>query len=257
MRSRLVSVIAGFLLGAQFASPCSLAAELPAIVQRGRLIVGVKDNLRPLGFRDAQGNLQGFEIDIARQLAQELLGRADAVTLKPVSNRDRLSIVLDGQADLTIARVTVTTPRSRIVTFSEPYYLDGTGIIVRNAAIQTQRDLANQSIAVLNDASTIAVLKYQLPQAKLIGVESYEAGRQLIEANQAVGFAADASVLVGWAQEHPEYRVLPFRLSVEALAIVLPKGVQYDELRRNVNQIVQRWRSQGWLQQRATYWGLP
>ncbi len=258
MRSSVVSLFAGFLLGTQaVAPPCSLAAELPAIVQRGRLIVAVKDNVRPLGFRDAQGNLQGFEIDIAQRLAHDLLGNSNAVTLKAVNNRDRLSIVLDGQADIAIAHITVTASRSRIVAFSEPYYLDGTGIIVRNAAIQTQQDLANQSIAVLNDASTIAVLRYQLPQAKLIGVASYEAGRQLLEAGQAVGFAADATVLAGWAQEYPQYRVLPFRLSTEALAIVLPKGVQYDELRRSINQIVLKWRSEGWLQQRATYWGLP
>ncbi|MGL5192033.1 MAG: transporter substrate-binding domain-containing protein, partial [Chroococcales cyanobacterium] len=50
------------------------AAELAEIQQRGQLIVAVKDNVRPMGFRAGNGNLQGFEIDIARRLAQELLG---------------------------------------------------------------------------------------------------------------------------------------------------------------------------------------
>lgn len=251
-------ILGWFLVGAQLCvSPSLFAADLQTIAQRGKLIVGVKDNVRPLGFRDAQGKLQGFEIDVARQLAQELLGRADAIELKPVSNRDRITVVLDQQVDFTIARVTATDLRARIVVFSEPYYFDSTGIITRNAGIQTQRDLANQSIAVLNNSSTIAILRYQLPQAKLVGVVSYEAGRQLLESGQVIGFAADTSVLEGWSQELPGYRVLPFRLSSEPLAIVFPKGIQTDDLRRSVNLIIRRWKASGWLQQRATYWGLP
>jgi polar amino acid transport system substrate-binding protein len=37
----------------------------------------------------------------------------------------------------------------------------------------------------------------------------------------------------------------------------MPKGLQYDELRRNVNQAIARYLEQGWLQQRSQYWGLP
>jgi len=245
-------------MGMQFVvSPSLFAADLQTIAQRNKLIVAVKDNVRPLGFRDAQGNLQGFEIEIARRLTQELLGRSTAIEFKPVSNRDRLSIVTNEKVDFAIARVTANASRARIVAFSEPYYLDGTGIITKNAAIQTERDLTNQTIAVLNNASTIATLRFRFPQLKLVGVESYEAGRKAIESGQAIAFAADVSILVGWAQEFPEYRVLPFRISTEPLAIVFPKGIESDQLRRSVDQILRRWKSEGWLQQRATYWGLP
>ena len=106
------------------------------IVQRGQLIVAVKDNLHPLGFRDAKGTLQGLEIDIAQRLAQELLGKSGSVVLRPVNNQDRLAVVLNGQVDLTIARVTATSSRSRVVSFSIPYYLDGTALVTNTSAIQ-------------------------------------------------------------------------------------------------------------------------
>ncbi|MBD1846656.1 transporter substrate-binding domain-containing protein [Cyanobacteria bacterium FACHB-63] len=258
MRKRFVAILSWSWMGAQWlVSPSLFAADLQTIVQRNRLIVAVKDNVRPMGFRDAQGRLQGFEIEIARRLAQALLGRSTAIEFKPVSNRDRLSAVTGETVDLAIARVTVNASRARIVAFSEPYYLDGTGIITKSATIQTQRDLNNQTIAVLNNASTIATLRYQFPQIKLIGTESYSAGKQLIESGRAIGFAADVSVLAGWVQEFPEYRILPFRVSTEPLAIVFPKGLESDELRRRVDQLLRQWKSEGWLQQRATYWGLP
>lgn len=238
-------------------SPLSGAADLQTVRQRGQLIVAVKDNLRPLGFRGSDGQLQGLEIDIARRLAQELVGRPDAIVLKPVLNQDRLSTVLDGQVDIAIARITATAPRSRLVSFSIPYYLDNTTLVTKDPALQTLSDIGNRPIAVLNGSSTIALLQYRLPTATLVGVESYEAARGLLERGEAIAFAADASVLSGWVQELPEYRLLSASLSVEPLSIVMPKGLQYEELRRRVNEIVTRWQQEGWLQERATYWGLP
>lgn len=256
---RTFASVFGFsLLGVQLAVPLySIAADLKTIVDRGRLRVAVKHNTPPLGFRDAQGKLQGFEIEIAQRLAQEILGQATAIELQPVKNRDRIAVVINGTVDLTIARVTLTSSRARIVSFSTPYYLDGTGIITRDPALQKESDLTNQTIAVLRDSSTIPIVKYRLPQAKLVGVGSYQEAQKLIEAGQAIAFAADVSILSGWVREFPNYRILPIRLSAEPLAVVIPKGLQYDELRRRVNQAIAKWQAEGWLQQRAIYWGLP
>jgi polar amino acid transport system substrate-binding protein len=233
------------------------AADLEAIQQRGYLIVAVKDNLRPLGFRDDLGNLQGLEIDLAQRLAAELLGRPDAVRWQPVANRDRLTVVLESKVDLTIARVTATPTRSRIVSFSIPYYIDGIALVTKDTSVQRLGDVEQRTVAVLNGSSTIAKLRYALPKAKLVGVNSYTEARSLLESGGAAAFAADASVLTGWIQEYPQYRLLPTLLSAEPLCVVMPKGVQYDELRRRVNNAIARLKAEGWLQQRAIYWGLP
>lgn len=233
------------------------AADLEAIGQRGYLIVAVKDNLRPLGFRDDKGNLQGLEIELAQRLAAELLGRADAVRWKPVANRDRLTVVLEGKADLAIARVTATPMRSRLVSFSIPYYMDGIALVTKDTSVQRLGDVEQRTIAVLNGSSTIAKVRYALPKAQLVGVNSYQAAQNLLESGGAAAFAADASVLTGWVQEYPQYRLLPTLLSAEPLCVVMPKGVQYDDLRRRVNDAIARFQAEGWLQQRAIYWGLP
>ncbi len=87
------SLVIGMLVVGLMTSASVQSAELEEIERRGELIVAVKDNLRPLGFRDANGKLQGLEIDLARRLAEELLGNPDAVVLQPVTNRDRLTVV--------------------------------------------------------------------------------------------------------------------------------------------------------------------
>ncbi|MEW6496241.1 MAG: transporter substrate-binding domain-containing protein [Cyanobacteriota bacterium] len=246
------------LMAVSVTAPASVrSAELQAIEQRGKLIVAVKDNLRPLGFRDTSDNLQGLEIDIARRLAEELLGKPDAVVLQPVKNTDRLNVVLEGKVDLTIARVTATDSRSRLVVFSKPYYLDGTAFITKNASIVKLNDLATKTIAVINGSSTIPEVKYALPNTKLVGVDSYQEARSLLETGGADAFGADTSVLVGWVQEYPEYRMLPVRLSAEALAIAMPKGLQYTKLHQRVNEALTRWQASGWLAERIAAWGLP
>jgi len=263
--SRFKLHTSNFILLSLLAVPClslqagisASAAELQEIQQRGKLIVAVKDNLRPLGFRDPTGNLQGLEIDLARRLATEILGRSEAVVLQPVANRDRLPVLLEGKVDLTIAKVTATAARSRLVDLSAAYYLDGAALLTKDATLRTLRDLSGKKIAVLNGSTTISQVRFALPNAQLVGVDSYEAARSRLETGDVAAFAADVSVLTGWVQEYPQYRILDSRLSTEALCIVMPKGLQYDPLRRLVNRAIARWKAEGWLQERATYWGLP
>lgn len=232
------------------------AAPMPEIQRRGYITVAVKDNSPPLGFKDVSGKLQGLEIDLAQRLAADLLGKADAVKLQPVMNRDRLSAVYNHQVDMAIARVTATESRSRLVSFSVPYYYDGTVLITKDASIEQLNDLKAQKIAVLNNSSTIADIRYYIPEAKLVGVNSYAEAQQQIENNAVVAFAADASVLSAWVQKNNQYRILPKRLSTAPLSVVMPKGLQYDEFRRKVNEAIAGYIAKGWLKERIQYWGL-
>lgn len=245
------------LVGALLVMSPLFAADLQTIQQRGRLIVAVKDNLRPLGFRSTEGQLQGFEVDIAQRLARELLDRPASLELKPVLNQDRIAAVADGQVDVAIARVTATEARSRVVSFSTPYYLDGTAVVTRTPQVQRLNDLANRTIAVLKGSSTAETLRYRLPTTTLVGVDSYAAAKSLLETEGAIAFAADASVLSGWVQTSPNYRLVAVSLSVEPLCIVVPKGLQYDALRRRIDLLLERWQREGWLKQRSAFWGLP
>ena len=232
------------------------AGTLKEIQQRRKLVVAVKDNVPLLGFRDRNGTLQGLEIDIARKLAAEMLGNPDAVELVPVSNQDRLKVVLSGKVDLTIARVTITPNRSRVVDFSRAYYRDGTAIVTKQAKIVQATDLVEKRVAVLNSSTTISTLQYIIPRAKLVGVDSYQQAINLLTAGKVVAIAADRSILAGWAKADPSYRILPDKLSTEILGIVIPKGIQSDPLHSMVDQSIERWQTNGWLQERIKYWGL-
>ena len=252
IRSRLLATIAIAIITTFGYSGLSVV-ELAEIKERGKLIVAVKDNTRPLGFTDKEGNLIGLEIDIARRLAKDILGDENAIVLQPVNNEDRLKAVIDEEVDIAIARVSDTPSRRRIVDLSAYYYLDGTGIITKDVT-----DVPNNTeIAVLYDSETIAVVRDRFPDAQLVGVNSYQEALNLLETDRVRAFAADISVLTGLVQEFPQYKLLPERLSGTALSIVMPKGLQHKELQLAVDRAISDWRESGWLQERIEYWGLP
>ena len=236
-----------------------MAAELSEIRDRGHLIIGIKSNRPPLGFVDEAGEISGFEVDIARQLAADLLGDASAIEFVPLSNVDRLNAVLEERVDIAIAAITLTEPRRRLVSFSDPYYLDGTAFIV-SSDIQTLRDLSTRRIGLLNRSSTVAHVRYLFPSAQLVGVSSYREGQSLLERGDVDAYAGDASVLTGWLSTQPalaEYVLLPNLISAEPLVVAIPKGTQNDELRTAINQSIRRWYAEDWLQERTDYWNLP
>lgn len=257
MRSLKIFLIALLVTSLIIGSKQVESALTPEIETREKLTIAVKDNYRPLAFRNASGELQGLEIDIAKNLAKELLGDETAVTLVPVSNQERLNLVMDREVDLAIAGMTANLSRSFLVDFSPYYYLDGTGIISKSPLVKNIQDLNEAKIAVLNQSSAIPVIRNRIPKAKLIGVESYQEAYRVLESGEAIAFGGDQSILTGWTQEHPEYRLIAQRLSGEPLAIVMPKGLQYVNLRTQVNQAIAAWQESGWLKERANYWGLP
>ncbi|BAW96959.1 glutamine-binding protein [[Synechococcus] sp. NIES-970] len=233
------------------------ATPLERIQQRGVLRVAVKDNVRPLGFRDDQGNLQGLEIDIAHQLAAELLGDRLAVELIPLSNQERLDAVLTGEVDLVIAQLGFNASRQRLVNFSPYYYLDGLGFVSKNPRLTAAHQITNQRILVLEGSEAIAAVRAYFPNATLVGVASYGEALQRLENDEAELFAGDHSVLTGWIQQYPSYQLLPAWLVGNPLAIAYPKGRQHQSLNQALHRTLNNWQNNGWLTERINHWGLP
>ncbi len=256
-----ITTLVGWVGVQGFAPPSAYGADLATIRARGYLIVAVQDEARPLGWRDAEGELQGFEIDIARRLAATILGKPEAIKLVPVANADRLPAVMDDRVDLAIAQITATPARARSVYFSDPYYLNGTSFVTAvrpgQPSVQNLAQLRDQPVAVLNQSVAIAALQYHQPNLRLVGVDSYAAAQAKLDAGEVAAIAGSTSVLVGWSQTQPSYQLIPSQFNRTPLAIAYPKGLQYAELGTIVSQSVRQWQQAGWLKERAINWGLP
>ncbi|MFN5513230.1 MAG: transporter substrate-binding domain-containing protein [Cyanobacteriota bacterium] len=231
-------------------------ADWDTIQKRGYLRVGVKENTRPLGFRDDRGELQGLEIDLARQLAQELLDNPNALELVPLLNQERLPALFADRVDLVIAQMGVNPARARVAEFSPYYYLDGAGVIIAKESGLNSLSVQTGRLGVLQSSSAVPLLKRRFPRATLIGLPSYAEARRALTQRRIDAFAGDLSVLTGWAQTDSQLEKLPVQWSDSALGVAMPRGLQYETLREKVNWAITRLRASGWLRRRGAAWGL-
>lgn len=111
----LIGMIAGMLLSAGMANASSLAA----IQARGKLVVGVKADSNPWGYRDKDGKLIGFEPDLAHHLAARMGVKLELVG---VSSSERVVVLNRGRIDVMIATFAVTGERLEQANLIKPYY---------------------------------------------------------------------------------------------------------------------------------------
>ena len=116
-------VLAGAFAVMTLSGVAARADELDRVKQRGVLVVGVKSDYPPFGSLDASGQLRGFEIDLARSVARDLLGPDGKVELVPVVASNRVEFLNAGRIDVIFATLGYTADRAKVIDFTTPYYM--------------------------------------------------------------------------------------------------------------------------------------
>jgi polar amino acid transport system substrate-binding protein len=148
MIKKITLAIAIFSIG--LLTPASSPADtLRDIRTRGKLVVGVKADFPPWGFRSENGELVGMEIDMAKDVAQRLSVKLELV---PVLSSNRMQFLQDGKIDLMIATMSVTEERKKVVGVIEPYYYATIiGVLVRDSAnIHSEKELEGRVICTID-----------------------------------------------------------------------------------------------------------
>ncbi|MGE3266562.1 transporter substrate-binding domain-containing protein [Methylocystis sp.] len=120
------------------------------IQSRGRLIAGVSYDIPGMGYKNPKtGQIEGFEADLARAMAKDLLGDSDRVDLHQVTDEGRIAALQRDQVDVVISQLTITPARAREVDFTTPYYVTREAILVpRDSDIKGFEDLIGKRIVV-------------------------------------------------------------------------------------------------------------
>jgi polar amino acid transport system substrate-binding protein len=139
-RSLLTALFAVLALGAG-----AQADVLDDIKKRGTLIVGVKPDYKPFGFRDPSGGLIGIEPDLAADVAKKLGVKLELV---PVLSANRMEFLNQGKIDLMIATMSDKPERRKVVQVIEPlYYSDSVNILLRkDAPVKSWDDIKGKKL---------------------------------------------------------------------------------------------------------------
>ena len=125
--------------------------SLKDIKEKGYFTVGLDATFAPMGFTDENGEIVGFDIDLAKAVAKKI---GVEVKFQPIDWDSKSMELSSGNIDVIWNGFSISDERKKEVLFTDPYLTTGQVIVVKaNSDIATKKDLAGKKIA-LQDGST-------------------------------------------------------------------------------------------------------
>lgn len=230
--------------------------RVPEIVKRGRIIVGVDQSLYLLSFRDnATGELQGFEVDLAKEIARDIFGDPERVDFRFVDSTQRTELLQAGQVDIIIRTMSITNDRLSAVDFSTPYLDSSVRMLVPAASeIRSRGDVTTQRICVADGSNVVDMARQFFPEQEVLRTRTWTDCLMAMQQYQAGVILSDETILAGAAAQDPLTVVASDAFAQQQYSVGIPKG--YDGLTRQVNSTIERIQRDGtWDAMFATWLG--
>jgi polar amino acid transport system substrate-binding protein len=241
------------------------------IAHRGVLQAGVDENTLPLSFRNPRtGGFEGFEIDLLREIAQaigESAGTAPADILKPVPvvTEEKVSVVANGDVDLTASAVSINCERWRDVLFTIPYYVatqkvmvrtdrygrpvlaDGTPLEQTSDVAAIDRALDGRRVCATANSTSKKVVEEALPHASVLPVRTRTDCLVALQDGTADAILLHDTFLLGFANQDPNTTILPLSLDTTEYGIAV--APEHPDFVGFLNRILLDMRENGRLEE--------
>jgi polar amino acid transport system substrate-binding protein len=225
------------------------------VIERGTLVVGVKADYKPWGFRDSDGKLVGMEIDMAQDVADALGVKLELV---PVQSSNRMQFLQQGKIDLMIATMSDKLNRRKVVGIPSPnYYTSGTNVLAKKGVVSSWADLKGKPVC----GKQGAFYNKQVSQkygAKIIAFVGNAEAKQALRDGKCVAWVYDdSSIMADLASGQYDDYEMPMATEDDnpwGLAVPL------DELNgiwgNFMSGMIYNWHSSGRLIELEKKWGI-
>jgi putative glutamine transport system substrate-binding protein len=236
----------------------ALPAQVQAIKDAGTLRVGVKADVPNFGLQDAAtGEFKGMEIDLAKAIAKRIGLSEDKIKYEAVTAKTRGPMLDNGQIDLVLATFTIKPERKEQWNFSEAYYQDEVGLLVKKSSgITGLSGLGGKTIGVAQGATSRDAVQAEADKAKItvkfLEFATYPEINAALESGRVDAFSVDKSILSGYVTENSV--ILPDGFSPQDYGIASKKGT--DELTKFINDMLAEMETNGEKAALLKKWGL-
>lgn len=236
-----------------FAAEGAQEKAIDRMTRTGTIRVGL-DVFVPWAMKDKNGQLIGFEVDVARKLAEDAGLQLELV---PTEWSGIIPALLTGKFDAIIGGMTATAERNLKINFTNPYYFTSQGLLANRKLAKGMQvaDFNRPEVTVAARMGSTAALtaKKLFPKAELRLFDTEPAAVQEVRNGRAHGMVSGQPLPVQQALAAPETLVAyPDKLALEPIAMGLRKG-DVDTL-NFLNNWIAREQASGWIQERYRYW---
>ncbi|HMG90465.1 MAG TPA: transporter substrate-binding domain-containing protein [Chryseolinea sp.] len=197
---------------------------LSAILKRGEIRIGTSGNQPPFTMKAKNGELIGYEVDLAKALAKNMGVKLKLVEM-PFS--DLLGALKAGKIDAVMSGMTMTPERNLEVLFAGPYILSGKSILTKSALI-SEISAGNTDkkykIVTLKGSTSVEFVKNYMPKHELILVDNYNAGVDMVLNDKAHAMVADKPICVVTMMKNQgkDLVISDKPLTIEPIGMALP-----------------------------------
>jgi polar amino acid transport system substrate-binding protein len=242
--------------------PLPAPGQMPAgstmarIAQRGFLIVGVLEDTAPFAFRDPDLRPEGFDIDLARDIAGAIFGDRERVVFRPTLEVNRFEVVQSGQADLVIASATITCSRREQMDFSAVYFEAAQRVLVNRGSVANGLgDLTGKRVCAARGTTSLEKILAAPSKPVPVGTDTETDCLMLLQLGEADAVSTDDTILAGMAAQDPQTAIVGPRLTEEPYGVAINKDT--PDLVRFVNAVLERRAEDGRWRASYEHWLTP
>ncbi|NQX45906.1 transporter substrate-binding domain-containing protein [Paenibacillus tritici] len=211
------------------AAAAAPSADVPAppaaVKERGKLVVGVKNDYPPLGYLDENGKNAGYEIGVVKKMAEYAFGDANAVEFVPVNATNRIPYLDSNKIDFIAATLGVTEERKQQLDFSTNFFDGGVVTVVKkDSGIQAIPDLAGKTVIVIKGSTGSTYLDEHVPTAKQIKIESNADAFRALKDGRADAMFHDAVLMSEFVKTSTDYTIIGDQVAFAPMALGVRKG---------------------------------
>jgi polar amino acid transport system substrate-binding protein len=170
LRQLLTRICLISLIATVAAAPAD-ARSLDEIIRDGTLRVGVNPNFPPMSSYGMTNQLEGFDIDVARRIGEELGVDVEFVMTETAQ---RVPFLSSNRIDIALGALTRTPARAKLIAFTAPLHTESMGVITTDKVdAESWKDLDREDITLVNMRGNLSVqvLKEKLPRPKVLLVD--------------------------------------------------------------------------------------
>ncbi len=205
---------------------------------RGAVRIGFEEDAPPMYFKNSQSGDDGFEYQLARQLASELRLPAAGPLFVQGAYQDLPEMLRRGQIDLIMAGY-VPDPSLEGIEWSDGYLDFGLCLIVlRSSAVTEISQLSGKTIAIYDDPAAERWVKQNVPGARVKAYSGDSGWFESLERREADALVYDYPFAAEEIKLHPRTKIVQFNLNQSRYAVGVPAG--NDDLLDAVNGAIAR-----------------
>ena len=221
------------------------------IRKRGRLVLGTSQDTLLFSSRNPfTGKVEGFDVDMGRQVAAAIFGDPDKIQIKVIGYDERVSSAVDGSVDLVADTMTATCARWKDVAFSSIYYNAGQRVLVSSASpAESIDDLGGRKVCAARGSTSYDAIARVASRPIAVARPGFGDCLVAFQQNEVDAISTDDTILVGLAAQDPYAKVVGLRFTQEPYGMAMSN--EHPEFTRFVNAVLARNRANGtW---RSTY----